>query len=179
MGGITAAINGFQTTASAIANRNIKLARLTLVQLLGQAISICFTVVLAWYYKSVWALAIGGVVGSAVQTILGHIFLPSHGHSLRLDRKSLHSLVRFGRWIFFATLVTFIGGRGLQAIQGAFVWPTHSEQYILLRRFPGRWVTWSADLSAQLVFPLSQQLRAKIHTDYALSWIVFAFTCSL
>jgi O-antigen/teichoic acid export membrane protein len=119
--GVAAAINGFQTTALATSNRNIRLARLTLVQLGGQVISISVMVTLAWMFGSVWALATGNVVGAIVSTTLGHVFLPSHGHAVRLEKEALYSLVRFGRWIFWATLVTFLGGHGIVAVRGALV----------------------------------------------------------
>ena len=70
--GATAAINGFQTTAIAKANRDIRLARLTVVKLCGQAVSICATMVLAWKFESVWALAVGNVIGAAIQTAMGY-----------------------------------------------------------------------------------------------------------
>lgn len=119
--GATSAITGLQTTALAVANRQIKLARLTLVQLGGQAITIAATVTLAWLYESVWALAIGSVIGAVVQTVLGHVVLPSHGHALRLEPEAMHSLFRFGRWIFLATLITFLGGNGMQLVTGKLV----------------------------------------------------------
>ncbi|HSS95708.1 MAG TPA: oligosaccharide flippase family protein, partial [Terriglobales bacterium] len=87
----------------------------------GQAISITMSVILAWMLMSVWALAIGIVIGTFVQTVLGHILLKSHGHAIRMERESLHSLVRFGRWIFLATLITFLGGNGMQLVQAKLV----------------------------------------------------------
>jgi O-antigen/teichoic acid export membrane protein len=119
--GATTAISGFQTTAFAVASRKIRLARLTLLRLGGQVISIVITIALAWVYKSVWALAVGSIVGTSVQTILGHIVLRSHGHALQLEREAFGSLIRFGRWIFLSTLITFLGGGGMQLVQAKLV----------------------------------------------------------
>jgi len=120
-GGVAAAINGFQSTALATANRKLMLGRLTFVQLVGQVITIAVTVALAWLYESVWALAIGNVIGAVVQTLLGHILLPSHAHAIRIERKAVESLIHFGKWIFLSTLITYFSAKGIQAIQGALV----------------------------------------------------------
>ena len=81
------------------------------------------TIVLAYLCHSVWALAIGSVIGAVLQTMLGHLTLPSRSHAMRLDRNALHALFQFGRWIFLATLVTFVGAQGLLGIQGVLVSP--------------------------------------------------------
>jgi O-antigen/teichoic acid export membrane protein len=152
--GSTAAINGFQSFALATASRRLQLGRLTLVQLGGQITQIAITVILAWMYDSVWALASGNVIGAIAQTLLSHVAWPSQGHMVRLDQESLNSLLHFGRWIFLATLVTFLGGQGLQLIQGALVPPKTLGMLYIATMF-----SWSLrDLSSQLyrsvVFPI-------------------------
>jgi O-antigen/teichoic acid export membrane protein len=105
----------------ATAQRKLQLARLTMVQVGGQFMGIVVMLVLAWLYESVWALAIGAVVGSFCEMALGHRFLPSHRHALHLEPRALNALFHFGKWIFLATLVTFLGTQGLRAIQGGMV----------------------------------------------------------
>ena len=119
--GLTAIIEGFQSTAVATAPRNLQLARLTLVRFIGQLSGIVLMIVLAWLYQSMWALVIGALFGAAVETILTHLLLPSHKHKLHIEKEALEALFSFGQWIFLATVVTFLGGQGIRAIQGVFV----------------------------------------------------------
>lgn len=119
--GATAAIKGLQTTAIATVNRNMRLGKLTILQLGGQVVSITVTVILAWIYQSVWALAIGGIFGAVVSTILGYWILLSHRHQLKIEKEAYREIFKYGRWIFLATLTTFIGGQGILAIQGVLV----------------------------------------------------------
>lgn len=119
--GSTAAINGFQTTAIATNNRNMRLGRMIIIQLSGQIITIFVMVILALIYQSVWALAIGGIVGALATVMLGHLYLPSHRHKLGIEKESFDTIFKFGRWILLATLVTFMGGQGILAIQGTLV----------------------------------------------------------
>lgn len=119
--GATAAINGLQTTAMATVNRNMRFGRLTMLMFGGQAASIIVMVILAWIYQSVWALAIGTIFGAFVTTIAGFLVLPSHRHKLSIEKEAFGEIFKYGRWIFFATLTTFIGGQGILAIQGLLV----------------------------------------------------------
>ena len=119
--GLTAVIDGFQTTAVATAPRKLQLGRLTLVQTSGQFLGVVVMITLAWLYQSVWALVIGALVASLAELILGHLFLPSHKHRPQWDEECFAELTQFGKWIFMATVATFVGGQGLLAVQGTLV----------------------------------------------------------
>ncbi|MCF6200411.1 MAG: oligosaccharide flippase family protein [Hyphomicrobiaceae bacterium] len=119
--GFTTVLDGFQSTAVATAPRNLQLGRLTIVQVSGQLIGITTMIVLAWLYQSVWALVIGSLVGAFAEMVFGHLFLPSHKHRLHFEPDALKALFNFGQWIFLSTLVSFLGGQGLRAIQGIYV----------------------------------------------------------
>jgi O-antigen/teichoic acid export membrane protein len=120
---ISAAIQGFQSTALATRNRKLQLGLLTLVPILAQVISIVIMVLLAWMYESIWALAVGSVVGALANTILSHLILPSHRHRFYIEKEALEALLNFGKWILLGTIVGYFGGQGLRAIQGLLVTP--------------------------------------------------------
>jgi hypothetical protein len=60
--GLTCVLEGFYSTAIHTARRHLALGRLTLIDLISQVASIVATVVLAYLYRSVWALPLGGLV---------------------------------------------------------------------------------------------------------------------
>lgn len=119
--GSTAAISGFSSIAFALREKRLHLGALVGVQLLGQFITLSVTALFAWRLGSVWALAYGGVASALITTVLGFIALPGHRHRLFMDSESVKSLLRFGRWIFVSTVVTYLGGQGLRAIQGGLI----------------------------------------------------------
>lgn len=119
----TAAITGFMSIGMATAERRLDFRIITLVQLAGQLVSIILLVALAYFWRSVWALAVANVISSAVTVAIGYAVLPPHRHRLALDRDSAKSLIHFGRWILFSTLATYLGGEGLKAIQGGLLSP--------------------------------------------------------
>lgn len=123
--GSTAAISGFSSIALALREKRLHLGALVGVQLLGQFITLSVTAVFAWLIGSVWALAYGGVASALITTVLGFVALPGHRHRFFIDPDSVKSLLRFGRWIFVSTVVTYLGGQGLRAIQGGLI-PIHT-----------------------------------------------------
>jgi O-antigen/teichoic acid export membrane protein len=119
----TAAITGFASIKLATAERDLDFRTVTFVQIAGQAISIVIMVALAYSWRSVWSLAVGNIIGAIVAVLLGHIMLRGHRHRLLIEPEAARSLVHFGKWIFLSTIVTFLGGEGLRAIQGGFLTP--------------------------------------------------------
>lgn len=109
--GLIVLITGFQTTAMAQHNRHMKLERLTALQLAAQAINLIVMVLLAWQMRSVWALVIGGVSGAAVQVTLAHFLLPGIKHRISLNGDDVREIVRFGKWLFFATAIGYLAGQ--------------------------------------------------------------------
>lgn len=119
----TALIAGFTSVQMATAERDLDFKTVTIVQISGQAISIFIMVALAAVFRSVWALAAGNIIGAIVTVLLGHAMLSGHRHALRIENEAAKSLVHFGKWIFLSTIVTFLGGEGLRAIQAGFLTP--------------------------------------------------------
>lgn len=117
----TAAISGFQTIGLATSERELDFFRPTVVALLGQFISVIALIALAWYWRSVWALAVGTIIGTVAAVVLGHVVLRSHRHRFMLDPASTGSIVSFGRWILLSTIVTFVGSEGLRALQAGLL----------------------------------------------------------
>lgn len=119
----TAAIAGFTSVKMSTAERDLDFRTVTFIQLAGQLATIITMVVLAYTWRSVWALAVGNIVGSLATAVLGFWLLQGHTHKFRLEPAAAKSLVHFGKWIFLSTIVTFIGGEGLKAIQGGLITP--------------------------------------------------------
>ncbi len=119
----TAAIAGFTSVKMSTAERDLDFRAVTFIQLAGQLATIVSMVVLAFTWRSVWALAIGNIVGSLATVVLGFWLLQGHTHKFQLDPHAAKSLVHFGKWIFLSTIVTFLGGEGLRAIQGGLITP--------------------------------------------------------
>ncbi len=105
--GFASVVTGLQSTKFWVHQRRLDLGKLAAIDLASQVLSISLMLVLAWIHRSVWALVIANVVGDAIRTLLSHLYLSGMSDRFRFDRGSFRSLIRFGRWIFVSTVITF------------------------------------------------------------------------
>ncbi len=128
--GLSAVLSGFESTSMHALRRQLRLRRLTVVDLASQALGIVATVLLAAADRSLhganhpgaaWAMVGGGLVGSAARLALSHAALPGIRHRMRLDRDSMRVLFGFGRWIFVSTLLTFLAGQADRLVFGKMI----------------------------------------------------------
>ena len=101
----------FSSTALHTLARDQRLARLNVLEVGVQLFAYGAMLAVAWHTRSIWSLAIGGIVHGALRAILSHLILPGHRHRIAWDRDALRNVLKFGRWIMLSTLITFLAGQ--------------------------------------------------------------------
>jgi O-antigen/teichoic acid export membrane protein len=107
IGGLSVLVSGFASTKLFTANKNLQMGSLTRIELSSQALGLAVQVGWAILSPSVWALVGGGLTVSLSKTLMSHFALKGIDDRFGWDKSAAHSLVRFGRWIFFSTLLTY------------------------------------------------------------------------
>lgn len=117
----TALISGFNSTRIHSMYRDVDLARVSGIEIASQAAGLAG--ILAWtaFDRSVWALVAGGLAGSITRLVLSHTVLPGIANHFAWDRSAVSELFRFGRWIFFSTVLTFLVGQSDRLVFGKMV----------------------------------------------------------
>lgn len=111
-------LGGFLPTRMDSAARHMQIGRLTILELTNQLIGMLITIAAALILQSVWALVWGNVLGTIVQLITYHLFLPGHVNRFRLEPEARRELVHFGKWIFLSTICGFMLFQGDRVILG-------------------------------------------------------------
>lgn len=119
--GISALISGFNSITLFTAKRHLLLKELAFLEIGCQLLGLLFTMVWAMLHPSVWAVVAGGVFSTLVKACASHVFFKGVSHRLHIDFSSLKSLMRFGRWIFFSTVLGFFINYGDRLILGKFL----------------------------------------------------------
>ena len=114
-------IRGFTSTNVATARRNIALARVQLLELATPIAGFVIAAPLAWYFKSIWALVAAGIAGAIARVILSHSVMPGIRNRFHWDPEAWWNIFHFGKWVFLATLATFIVIRGDRLIMGKLI----------------------------------------------------------
>lgn len=106
--GFIAVLQGFESPALAILNRNLQLGRITMLELGTQLASLAVMIVWALLYPTVWAMVGGGVAAAAVKMIASHLIVPGYCVRMGWDKQCASELFKFGKWIFLSTIFTFL-----------------------------------------------------------------------
>lgn len=117
--GLTALVSGFMSTSMATANRQFAFGRLTILDLVLQILSTGSVILYAKYYSPTpWAFVIGSLVNAVGGLIASHFILPGIKHRFMIDRDCARELMRFGRWIFLSTAITFLSVQSDRIVLG-------------------------------------------------------------
>lgn len=100
-------IDAFQSTNMRTAARHLSLGRVTVLQIGSQCVGIAVMIWIAWQTRSVYAMAIGGVVTAVVQSVLSHMVLPGISNYFRWEENAVHEIVHFGKWVVLSTMIFF------------------------------------------------------------------------
>jgi O-antigen/teichoic acid export membrane protein len=118
---ITTVAQGLSSTKMFVANRELSLERLMVVEIVSQLVGT--VVMLAWalYDPTVVALAVGGIAIAVAKMLLGHLALPGRLDRFGWDRQAARDIFRFGRWIFIGTMVTFFAEQSDRMVFGKLI----------------------------------------------------------
>ncbi len=163
--GLSALVAGFSSTSLFTVNRRLAYARMALLELVCQAVTI--TVMFAWAFAdpSVWALVVGTLAGVLVRAVLSHAVLGGFNDRFAIDPSALRDLVRFGGWITASTAVTFIACQADRLILGIVVPAAILGVYSIALRLARLPVEVSATVANGVLFPaLSRVARADMRS---------------
>lgn len=106
--GLNAVAQGLKSTTLVTLNKEMRQGILTLMEIVIQAISLVVMVILAYFFRTVWSLAIGGLVSNFIITGWSHLLPTDVRNRFRFDRDAARELLSFGKWIFFSTALMFV-----------------------------------------------------------------------
>ncbi len=102
-----AVIDGFTATRAFQASRNLALGRITSISIVAQVAGLAVMIPWAWYMPSVWTLVGGSIMSSGVTVSFGHLLLPGIRNRWHWDRTAAATIIHFGKWILFASILGF------------------------------------------------------------------------
>ncbi|RYH53166.1 MAG: hypothetical protein EON54_13915, partial [Alcaligenaceae bacterium] len=105
---LSAIVDGFRSSAALLAVRHLKVARLTAIDVCYQVFNAIALLTLVWFFRSVYALVVGGLLSSVLHMALTYWMLSGPRPRFALEREAVMSIVSFGKWIFLSTLITFL-----------------------------------------------------------------------
>lgn len=158
---LTAVIAALDSTKIFTLNRDLSLGRIEIVAVVSQAAGLVTMVVWALIDRSVIALVAGTLVTCLVKMVMTHAFLPGPNDRLAWDKSAAKELVRFGRWIFISTVLTFVAGQSDRLVFGKLVALDMLGVYymgVVIAMLPAEALS---RLTMQVIFPVYSRVRER------------------
>ncbi len=107
----TSVFNGFRSTGWVTAQRRLDLRWLSIIKSGMSILRIATMGLVAWFSPTAWAMVAGLLVNSALVCVASHFLLPDIKNRFRFDREAFGQLIRYGKWLFLSTIITFFAGQ--------------------------------------------------------------------
>lgn len=151
--GMSAFIMSLNSTKLAMADRNLDARRVTVIDVGSYVLGLSTMIVLAWTLKSVWALVWGNIVTASLKAAASHLWLRGMRNRFAWDRDASGHLLRFGRWIFLSSAVTFFAGEGNRLLIGTLLDVRHLSFFTLASSMTLIFSQAMQQLSGKVLFP--------------------------
>lgn len=160
MAGSAAVIAGFNSTSVFTLNRHLEVARLTVLNLAGQVTGAAVMIGWALFWPSVWALVAGNVASAVVILACTHLMLPGIRNRFHWDKAAASEMMRFGRWIFVSTLLTFLALQADRLVFGKLITLHELGVYSVAAMMASLPTSVLMRLGGTVVFPAYSRARA-------------------
>jgi O-antigen/teichoic acid export membrane protein len=105
-------IEGFNSVKPTLYSKDLRLGALTSINLVNQLISSLAGIGIAYYYRTIWALVFTALISSILELLSSHLILKGEiKPRFHLEKQYISEILHFGKWIFFATAMSFIAGQ--------------------------------------------------------------------
>lgn len=102
---LTFVFDGLSSTTLLTALRRRMVLRLSIVDVLAQVVQIAVSAVLAYFWRSYWAILVGMLANGAFRAMLSYTLFDDAWRKLRLDRETLRELWAFARYVTGSSVV--------------------------------------------------------------------------
>lgn len=151
--GLTALIHGFVSTALYTRRRHMDFKRLAIVDLANEIVTFVVLLIWAYFYRSVWALVGGAVVGQIFLVLASHLYLPGIRNKFRWERAALEKFMGFGKWIYLSSAVYFLSTQSDRFLLARYLDMAHLGVYGTATVLSGAILTVVLKINSDVLFP--------------------------
>ena len=118
---LSAIINGFISTNMSAAGRRLDQKRIIQIDLISQIMAMTVMIIFGTITRSIWALVAGSLVASMTRTLLSHTWMSGLPNRFHWEKKAVRELISFGKWIYFASIVSVLASQGDRLLLGGYL----------------------------------------------------------
>lgn len=134
---ISSLLAGFRSPRIFVLERSLNLRPVAIVELASQLVGTLATIFLAWLWRDVWSVVVGGYVTAIVSVALSLNCAGGPPGRPRWDHQVVREVVTYGRWILISS-VTFVVATNLDRLMlGFWIAPAALGLYALALNIVG------------------------------------------
>lgn len=118
VGSLGLLLNTLQSTKLTLASRDLKQKELVVFGITNQVVAIAIQLALAWWFRSVWALVIGGLLSEMIRVMGSQFLFPGQRNHWCWDPALVKELRSFSTWVYLSSIMFFVGGQADRLILG-------------------------------------------------------------
>ena len=146
-------IRGFKSTSLVLHIKNKKVKTLSKVELPLQVITLISTCSLAAYFESLWAFIFGMMFSESLRTLSTYYILKGGVTGFLLVKKHVNNMIKFGKWLFFASMLTFLSFQGDRLLLGIYLTKEDLGIYHVAATLAALPIMLHGALSSKILFP--------------------------
>ncbi len=152
--GFAMVLQGFESVNLHIYAQEMRFRRITMLSLIFAVVTPCITILIAWYYPTVWALVIAGLVGGCLKLALTYRLFGGAPMRFCWDRAHRVAIFDRGKWI--------LGRSGLHILT------SEADRLVLSAFLPD--VLFGQYFVAKQIFTVPVALIQKLHGSFGLQF---------
>lgn len=98
--------------------RNLEQGAVARLEMASKLLTTALTLILAFLFRSVWAIALAMVISGMVRTLATHVYLSGPRMVFRLDWKEIYRVLLLSRWVAVNSLLTVLSTQADKALIG-------------------------------------------------------------
>jgi O-antigen/teichoic acid export membrane protein len=176
-------LNGMKNTGIILFHKEMQFDKQAFFQTVHSITAVVVSISVAFMIKNVWALVAGALSGAIVECILSYVL---HPHRPRFSFKILQAkeLIRYGKWMFGTSIMTFLITEGDDAFVGKILGVTALGYYQLAYHFSNISATEIGRMISVVMLPVYSKIhgdlfrlgKAYLKVLHSVSFIIFPLT---
>lgn len=180
---LTFVIEGVASLTLLTALRHRMVLRLSLLELTVLVVQILLSFVLAYLWRTYWAILVSTLVGSAFKTLLSYLLFPDSLRRPAFDRKYIRELWGFARFVTGSSIITLLLLQSDKFTLGRLMSLDDFGFYILASNLATAPLAFTTAYASRVLFPAYSQawrdgeenLRALFYAKRRLPSLLYSF----
>ena len=101
--------------------RDLQQKQTIMIEVISQLVGTVVMIIMAYYLSNIWSIVVGSLLTVLIKTLLSHHKRIGERCHFAWDSETVRAILQFGRWVFIASLLTFIAAQGDRLILASWL----------------------------------------------------------